>query len=331
MAIVINPDGTVSTIETTHDQYGNIKPKIDYSELREEIPHSASSTSNYHTFKSKKEWKQAKAATNKSKRKKGTYRAVFNTVSEIDAFFQKRRENDRSVYFIEFSNLMELTPSSLQPYLKKKYFEYRDIMEYSKLKKPMKPKERDKVLKKVKANIDARKKTKQQNMFLKEQNKDLKEQKRHGVTRNTIGDIATFGSLSSTSSNKDDNTERKQILKSLRSPVLEKVKERERQEMKSAIQAHKVNASAVKPHIEPSKPKYASSQDFDVRTSNPPRPARPPKYAYARDRYGRVQERDSFNEEKKNEFYVAQNRQRNYDYSSYDSNDDNDGAYSDWE
>lgn len=56
-----------------------------------------------------------------------------------------------------------------------------------------------------------------------------------------------------------------------------------------------------------------------------------PKYAYARDRYGRVQERDSFNEEKKNEFYTAQNRQKNYDYSSYDANDDNDGAYSGWE
>ena len=79
------------------------------------------------------------------------------------------------------------------------------------------------------------------------------------------------------------------------------------------------------------KGEYASSSDYDVRTSNPPRPARPPKYAYARDRYGRVQERDSFNEEKKNEFYTAQNRQKNYDYSSFDANDDNDGAYSDWE
>lgn len=29
MAIIINPDGTVSSIETTHDQYGNLKPKID--------------------------------------------------------------------------------------------------------------------------------------------------------------------------------------------------------------------------------------------------------------------------------------------------------------
>ena len=28
MAIVINSDGTVSTIETTHDQYGNIRPKM---------------------------------------------------------------------------------------------------------------------------------------------------------------------------------------------------------------------------------------------------------------------------------------------------------------
>lgn len=56
-----------------------------------------------------------------------------------------------------------------------------------------------------------------------------------------------------------------------------------------------------------------------------------PKFGYARDKYGRVQERDSFNEEKKNEFFTAQNRQRNYDYSSYDANDDNDGAYGDWE
>ena len=27
MAIVINPDGTVSTIEVNHDAYGNIRPK----------------------------------------------------------------------------------------------------------------------------------------------------------------------------------------------------------------------------------------------------------------------------------------------------------------
>lgn len=58
---------------------------------------------------------------------------------------------------------------------------------------------------------------------------------------------------------------------------------------------------------------------------------RKPKYGYARDRFGRVQERDSFNEEKRNEFYQANNSQKHYDYSSFDANDDNDGAYSNWE
>lgn len=58
---------------------------------------------------------------------------------------------------------------------------------------------------------------------------------------------------------------------------------------------------------------------------------RKPKYGYARDRFGRVQERDSFNEEKGNEFHQARNSQRNYDYSSFDANDDHDGAYSNWE
>ena len=59
--------------------------------------------------------------------------------------------------------------------------------------------------------------------------------------------------------------------------------------------------------------------------------SRKPKYGYARDRYGRVQERDSFNEERRNEFHQSQHHQKNYDYSSYDENDDHDGAYSNWE
>lgn len=59
--------------------------------------------------------------------------------------------------------------------------------------------------------------------------------------------------------------------------------------------------------------------------------SRKPKYGYARDRYGRVQERDIYNEERRNEFHTAQKHQRNYDYSSYDANDDHDGAYNGWE
>ena len=48
-----------------------------------------------------------------------------------------------------------------------------------------------------------------------------------------------------------------------------------------------------------------------------------PKYGYARNRYGNVQERDSFNEERHNEIYQSEQRQQYYDYSSYDSEDDN--------
>lgn len=59
--------------------------------------------------------------------------------------------------------------------------------------------------------------------------------------------------------------------------------------------------------------------------------SRKPKYGYARDRFGRVQERDSFNEDLRNEFRNAQKHQKHYDYSSYDADDDHDGAYSDFE
>lgn len=51
---------------------------------------------------------------------------------------------------------------------------------------------------------------------------------------------------------------------------------------------------------------------------------RKPKYGYARNIYGNIQERDSFNEDRYNEIYQAERRQENYDYSSYDSEDDND-------
>lgn len=55
--------------------------------------------------------------------------------------------------------------------------------------------------------------------------------------------------------------------------------------------------------------------------------SRHPVYGYARDRYGRVQERDSLNEERKNEFGQSQSLQRRYDYSSYDSENDHDSYY----
>ena len=55
--------------------------------------------------------------------------------------------------------------------------------------------------------------------------------------------------------------------------------------------------------------------------------SRHPVYGYARDKYGRVQERDSLNEERKNEFRQSQALQSRYDYSNYDSENDHDNYY----
>ena len=55
--------------------------------------------------------------------------------------------------------------------------------------------------------------------------------------------------------------------------------------------------------------------------------SRQPKYGYARDRYGRIQERDKYDEERINDFKHAHKQQANYDYSNYDENDDHDSFY----
>jgi hypothetical protein len=61
------------------------------------------------------------------------------------------------------------------------------------------------------------------------------------------------------------------------------------------------------------------------------RNGRKPKYGYARDIFGRVQHRDVFADDRFNDFEQSQRLQSNYDYSNYDADDDNDGAYSSWE
>lgn len=73
--------------------------------------------------------------------------------------------------------------------------------------------------------------------------------------------------------------------------------------------------------------KYASSVISFDEASIFVRKGNKPKFAYARDRFGRIQERDHFNEERKNEFEQGRRKQSNYDYSNFDINDDNDGAY----
>ena len=55
--------------------------------------------------------------------------------------------------------------------------------------------------------------------------------------------------------------------------------------------------------------------------------SRQPRFGYARDKYGRIQERDHLDEERRNEFRQAQRRQSGSDFSSYDPEDDHDSYY----
>ena len=266
MAIIINPDGTVSTIETTYDQYGNLKPKIDSGVMQEQEIHYnrntiSNSSKNGSVYPTGPVSKKYKNKVNISKPISPKKQKFLISYAEIDMFFMEKYSSGKYVSIDEYERIKKSLPENLKRYFASKYLDYLGWLKPKKKKKRTtfkKPKEPNNIVKKKKVVHEARAEKNYHNSH----------------SGHTIGDIATFGTL---------------------------------------------------------KEKYASSQDFEVRTSNPPRPARAPKYAYARDRYGRVQERDSFNEEKRNEFYTAQNRQRHYDYSSYDANDDNDGAYSDWE
>jgi len=122
---------------------------------------------------------------------------------------------------------------------------------------------------------------------------------------------------------------------------------------KKALRARQKSRGTYEPAIIMESPKKKRKKSSDRMTGNAPKnnsctgkrtpdngyiygrsvngASRQPKYGYARDRYGRIQERDHYNEDRHNEFKRAQNNQRNYDYSDYDSNDDHDGAYNGWD
>ena len=270
MAIIINPDGTVSTIETTHDQYGNLRPKIDSEVMKEQEIHY-----NKNTLSETKENKgyiyPTGSASKKHKKKVIIGRVIppkkqqlFISKAEINMFFKDRIASGKFVDTNEYKSIKSRLSEELGTFFASKYVYY--------LEKIKQINELEEAMRRTTFNKPKVKKKKKKDKLPHQ----VKEVKIHHNSHAgfTIGEIAKLGSL---------------------------------------------------------KENYTSSQDFEVRTSNPPRPARAPKYAYARDRYGRVQERDSFNEEKKNEFYSAQKRQSHYDYSSYDANDDHDGAYSDWD
>lgn len=270
MAYVINPDGTITTVEADYDRYGNLKPKINSELLNEQVIHYKSNTA------PDTKTVVGKRSASKKKKNKTTSPSQVNKVVEANQTFRKqdaiKRKKIRIItrqsiekYFIKKRNLHQIVThedimrasivlkSSLLNYFMEKYEQYKEYclsMGWG-AKIPL--------IKKVKKK---KKKSKKKNKEGIISTKNISS----NPSCNTIGEIAKFSTM------KDS--------------------------MKDSDIIYKRNG-----------------------------PSRPPKYGYARDYFGRVQERNSFNEDKKNEFKQSQKSQSKYDYSSYDAEDDHDSYY----
>ena len=260
MAYVINPDGTITTVEADYDRYGNLKPKINSELLKEQV---VNYNPNVPPERRKTKVKQSAPVKKKSKMSRSIppkRQLQFISIAEIDMFFRDRIANKKRIYSDEYLSIVKSLPKVLKDYFISRYHKY---MGYNSV---------------VDDFLRSRK------TFKKPKNKNkTKKNKNPHVVKNvtmssstssgfSISDIATYSSLH-----------------------------------KRTPDGDMVNGQSLK---------GASRQ---------------PKYGYARDRFGRVQERDSYNEDLRNEFRNAQRHQKNYDYSSYDADDDHDGAYSGFE
>lgn len=255
MAYIINPDGTISTVDANYDHNGNIKPKIDSEFLKEQAIHY---NRNIEPLQNR-----ISSSTPRTKKKKKVVKRIppfkqkqFISKAEIDFFFKDRKCSGRRISNEEYSKILLSLPDVLKDYFVSCFLRYKGY--------------------KLSENEDFRKRK----TFKKNKNNSKNKQNNSHIVRDastihsgfSLGEVATFSSYN-----------------------------------KRTPEGNMVNGKSLKGA------------------------SRNPKYGYARDRYGRVQERDSYNEERRNEFHNAQNYQKNYDYSNYDANDDHDGAYSDWE
>lgn len=255
MAFVINPDGTISTVETEYDRYGNVKPKINCDLLKEqEINYNSNLAPKTEIAKAKTIASKKKSNVNRSNHSKGK---IFISTAEIELFFKDRIAARRGISIGESQRIANALPKELREYFIYRYNEYlahgkrnhggfRERFSFKKPKNKKKPTKKNKSPHVVK------------NVYKSQATR----------TGYSLGEIATFSPLN-----------------------------------KQTPDGDMVNGRSL----------LGAS--------------RKPKYGYARDRYGRVQERDSFNEERKNEFKQSQKQQSSYDYSSFDAEDDHDSYY----
>lgn len=259
MAIVINADGTVSTIEVNHDAYGNIRPRMPQEIVEKSYMSSTHSSQTkdvtYPRIKKKKHKKVVSPAPHKSHDNAVKSTKVVTKLS-IDRYFAYIQSHHQRITEKEHTKTLCLLQGEVLDYYKQRYLEY-------KIKHSSIP------VNDISTRPADRKKKKGKNKENKQQKK--KPQAKQFISKNsgfTIAEMASFSGL------------------------------------KGALPGNDIiNGQSI----------YGAS--------------RQPKYGYARDRFGRVQERDSFNEDRKNEFKLAQSQHKNYDYSGYDTEDDHDSYY----
>ena len=297
MAYVINPDGTITTVEADYDRNGNIKIKRGYSFEKDSMSKSYNTIPSYTKSRKKKKAKKQNtvasprvaetASTTVVKKVKRNVLPKFSAPKNAAKKVKRVKEVETKISHIDRKRIKTffITIAEIDSYFEDKiasgiaisqevYLKIRETLPEG-LKRYFISKYQD-YIKKMGSSISASKA-----ILVNDTSKNIKKVAHDGTvdfdinapsrTGYTLGEIATFSSMHK------------------RTPDEEMVN---------------------------GKPLYGASRN--------------PKYGYARDRFGRVQERDCFNEDLRNEFENAQRHQNNYDYSSYDENDDNDGAYSDW-
>ena len=260
MAYVVNPDGTVESVEVEWDSNGNLRPrpKRDYDGLQSSYK-SKSLASSYIPHSQRKKKKKVSSSTNmnssidvvsnqtQNKQDSSKINKIrIITKQSIEKYFVRKKNLHQIVTHEDLMRASIVLKSSLLKFFMEKYEQYKDYclsMGWG-----------------VKRTITQKVNKKKKKNFINTSKNN------HTSSGNTLGSIAKF--------------------------------------------------STMKDSLEGSDVIYARSGK-----------SRPPKYGYARDYFGRVQERDSYNEEKKNEFKQAQNSQSRYDYSSYDAEDDHDSYY----
>lgn len=262
MAYVINPDGTITTVEADYDRNGNLKPKINSELLNEQVIKYNSNSAPDERISVVKKSASIKKKSKVSRSIPPKRQQQFISTAEIDMFFRERKATNKRVSTDEYIRITDKLPKELKDYF---IIKYRQHLRHGSVKVDDDDPRNRKAFKKSKSKKKA-KKNKASHVV---KTVTAKPSTHSGFS---LGEIATFSSLN-----------------------------------KRTPDGDMVNGRSLRGA------------------------SRNPKFGYARDRFGRVQERDSFNEDLRNEFKSAQRHQNNYDYSSYDENDDHDGAYRDWE